>query len=277
MRALRALVIVLFALWAAVGLLLWWFQERLLFPGAYADEGAVALALDPEAARVAGATPRRLTTADGVHVLSWHYAHGGRGTVLYVGGNAEHVASSRALAEALRAQGWDLLVLVPRGFPGSEGAPSEEGFARDMRAAWAYLTGPLHLRPEQIVVHGRSMGGGVVGLLLDEIRPAGWVFESTYDSLDEMAWHQYPFYPVSWLLRFHLATVRRANLAHGPVLQVHAATDEVIPLARAQALADALRDGTFIVAPTGDHQRSVLSAWPEARAAWEALLAGAAR
>ncbi|HMV68043.1 MAG TPA: alpha/beta hydrolase, partial [Myxococcota bacterium] len=217
-----------------------------------------------------------LTAQDGVHVLTWHYAGGGHGTVLYVGGNAEHVASSRALAEALRERGWDLLVLVPRGFPGSEGYPTEVGFARDVRAAWAYLTGPLHVRPEHVVMHGRSMGGGVVGLLLGEIRPGGWVFESTYDSLDAMAWHEYPYYPVSWMLRFHLNTASRANLGAGPALVAHAATDEVIPVARARALADALRDATVVIAPEGDHQRSILSSSPEANAAWTALLASAA-
>ena len=263
--------------WFLPGLGLWAFQDRIIFPLAYEGAEATETALDANLAASRGAVLRRLTAADGTHVLSWHYAGGGKGTVLYVGGNAEHVTASTGLARALAEQGWDLFVLVPRGYPGSEGRPSEPGFALDVRAAWAYLTGPLHQPPSSIVLHGRSLGGGAIGLLLEEVKPGGVVLESTFDALTAVAEERFPVYPVSWLLRTRFDTASRARAVTAPVLVVHSRTDEVVPFDRGDALARAFSEATFVAAQSGSHASSLILSHAEARAAWVALLASVAQ
>jgi hypothetical protein len=263
----------------AVCAAMWAMQERLMFPLAFAGQEAAALASDEVNAARLGARVRSLTTVDGARVLSWHYGlpEGARaGVVLYVGGNAEHVVSSVGLARALAEQGWELFVLVPRGYPGSEGDPSEAAFEQDMRAAWSYLTGTLAVPPANVVLHGRSLGGGIIGTVIDEVRPGAVVFESTFDSIAAVAADTYPVLPVQTLIRNRFDTAVRAQHLECPTLVVHARTDEVVPFARGEALAGALRSPTVVFTSSGSHQQSLLLSNPEAHAAWRALLAGRA-
>lgn len=271
------LVVLVGLAWLVPGIGLWALQDRIIFPLAFAPPEAAETALDPALAAARGAVVRQLTASDGTRLLAWHYAAGGRGTVLYVGGNAEHVTVSAGLARALAAQGFDLFVLVPRGYPGSEGRPSEAGFALDVRAAWAMLTGPLAVPPSSIVLHGRSLGGGVIGLLLDEVQPGAVVMESTFDALTAVAGERFPVYPASLLLRSSFATATRAPAVTAPVLVVHSRTDEVVPFDRGEALARTFVGATFVPAQSGSHASSLILSHPEAHAAWVALLASVAQ
>lgn len=274
LRLLVVLLVAALGTWVAGGLYLWSAQESMLFPGAFHLEDGPAVRAELSQRAVAhGVTEHHVTTEDGIRLLLWHHPAEGRRAVLYIGGNAERIDSSLGLGEALGARGWDLVVVAVRGFPGSEGLPTEVGVRQDALAAWRFITDDLGIPADHVVLHGRSMGGGVIGTVMHELEPAGVIMESTFDSIVEMARLVARFWPVDSLLRHRLATVERAPLVTRPVLQVHSRQDEVVPFSRGLALSRAWTDATFVAVDGIGHQQSALLSHPDGRAAWSAFLA----
>lgn len=234
LQVVRATVLVAAGVYVGWGALLWWFQERLLFlpPGGIGRD-----ALDQAAVEV-GATPLDLTAADGVRVYAWHRPAARRPErrprlAVYFGGNAEVVSDNLPLHRLLLGAGFDVLALSYRGYPGSDGAPSEAGLGRDAEAAWGWATGPGGFPPDRIVLYGRSLGGGVAAqLAAGPANPAGMVLESTFSSVTEIARSSVARgYPVSWLLRNPFDSRARAPQFAVPVFVAHSTDDEVIPAA----------------------------------------------
>ncbi len=273
LRLVRPLAIGLGATWLLAAFVLWLFQERLLFhpPGVGRDQ------LDAAAAEV-GARPLDLVAADGTRLYAWHRSsgQGGRRLVLHFPGNAETVADNLALQRLLVTHGWDVLVGGYRGYPGSEGAPSEEGLALDAEAAWAWAVGPGGYPPERVVVHGRSLGGGVAARLVDgPANPAGLILESTFGSIREIASRRFSLFPVGLLLRHPFDTRERAPRLGVPVLLLHAEADTLIPAdLGGRALRPVIAEVDYLEVGGGlghDHCLPVSS--PEAKAAYLSFLA----
>lgn len=207
------------------GALLWSLQESLLFP---TPGGIDRASLDLGAGEV-GAETFDLVTADGVALYGWHYPVHGRRIALYFPGNAETVAGNIPLHRLLTANDWDVAVVAYRGYPGSSGRPSEEGLVKDAEALWDWALAAGYT-PDSIVLHGRSLGGGVAAHLAERRNPAGLILESSFRSVRVVAQRYAPLHPVDWLLRHPFDTEERAPLVGVPTLIVHSNADRVIPV-----------------------------------------------
>lgn len=224
---LEFLIVATVATWLGLGLLMWAGQERLIFPA----PGQVPRDLMDRMAAQAGAVPLALTAEDATPLYAWHAANGHKRLVLFFHGNGEPVYEYGPVFAWLRRAGWDAMVFAYRGYPGSGGSPSEAGIALDARAAWAWATGPGGYEPARVVLHGRSLGGGVAaGLVAGGARPGGLVLEQTFASVRELAWRQAPLWPVDHLLRHPFDTRSRAQALDLPVLVMHSTDDQVIPV-----------------------------------------------
>ena len=257
----------LFLSYAGVVVLLWLLQERLIFPAPAVDRTD----LDAFAHR-AGIQVIDYTAADNTPLYAWHHHSEGERLIIYLPGNGEAVISGLALHTDLVERGWDVLVPAYRGYPGSGGRPSEAGMRDDARTTWQLATEELGFSPDRIVIHGRSLGGGVAGTVLPDLQPAGFVFESTFCSLREVASSTYPFFPVRWLLRHSFETGERAPDARAPALVMHSRSDEMIPVQQARDLADRLPDVTYVEIDGIGHNESAIHQDPSAaRAYWQYL------
>jgi fermentation-respiration switch protein FrsA (DUF1100 family) len=224
----RMVLVAVAIVYVAVGAGLWLFQDRLIYP---APGGIGRSSLDGAAAEV-GAEPLDLSASDGTRLYGWRLgSHAGQRLLLYLHGNGEAITDYVPLYRILVREGWDVLAVAYRGYPGSEGRPSERGLGLDAEAAWVWATGPGGYRPDRVVVHGRSLGGGVAAMLVSgDANPAGLVLESTFGSVVELARRVAPLYPVSWLLRSPFDTRARAPMLGVPVLLMHSRDDQVIPV-----------------------------------------------
>ena len=93
-----------------------------------------------------------------------------RGTVLYAHGNAETMATRAWLADRLSRRGFDVLLFDYRGYGLSEGRASEEGLARDARAAWRHIVAERGVAPDRVVLMGHSLGSAVATRLALEVQ-----------------------------------------------------------------------------------------------------------
>ena len=80
--------------------------------------------------------------------------------MLVFNGNGGNRALRAPLAKALTglAEPVGVLLFDYRGYGGNAGSPSEEGLARDARAALGYLGSRAGVDPDRIVYFGESLG-----------------------------------------------------------------------------------------------------------------------
>ncbi|NNM04982.1 MAG: alpha/beta hydrolase, partial [Gemmatimonadetes bacterium] len=127
-----------------------------------------------------------------------------------------------------------------RGYGGSGGKPSEEGFQLDAQAGWRFLMEQVG-NHNRIVLFGRSMGGGVAARLAATHRPGALVLESAFTSLAEIGKSVYPFLPRFLLLRLETAFATRQWVqdTDAPLLVIHGTEDQLVPLAMGREIFEA--------------------------------------
>lgn len=195
-------------------------------------------------------------TEDGETLRGWLVRHPRpRGTVLFLHGNAGDIGDRVPTAALLQRLGVEVLLMDYRGYGRSTGRPSEAGTYRDAAAMWRWLTEERGVAAARIVLHGRSLGGGVAAWLAARTRPAGLILESTFTSLPEVAARLYPFLPVRRLMRVRYPVVEHIRRLRAPLLVIHSPEDRLIPFAHAEAiLAAAPVERKRLVRIRGSHE-----------------------
>ncbi len=84
----------------------------------------------------------------------------GTATVLYFGGNAEDVLYTAESANRLHAR--RMLVTAYRGYGGSQGKPGQEALYQDSLAIYDETLRRPGVRPQDVVVLGRSLGSDTI-------------------------------------------------------------------------------------------------------------------
>ncbi|MBA2769987.1 MAG: alpha/beta fold hydrolase [Sporichthyaceae bacterium] len=215
--------------------LLWAFQRQLVY---FPTQGAVP----PAATVLPGAREVVLETDDGLSLNAWYLPaeHADRGMgVLVANGNAGDRSARAPLAEALSARGLTVLLFDYRGYGENPGSPSEQGLARDARAAYRFLVEEVGIGPERLVYFGESLGAAVVTELATERPPAGLVLRSPFVDLASVGHSHYPFLPVRALLRDRYPLAEQLAAVSAPVTVVYGSEDSVVPAEQSRAVAKA--------------------------------------
>lgn len=160
--------------------------------------------------------------------------------VVYCHGNAEHVADQANLVFRLQSYlSATVFVFDYRGYGRSRGKPTERGCIEDGMAAQRWLAEREGVRTEDIVVMGRSIGGGVAVAMAAEQGARTLVLENTFSRMTDAAAVLYPFLPVRLVMRNRYNSVRRIQNYHGPLFQCHGTGDEIVPIELGRRLFDA--------------------------------------
>lgn len=231
---------------------LYLFQESyVFFPSRAVHATPAAVGLDYDDVRV--------ETDDGVIIHGWFLpAAGARFTVLFLHGNAGNISHRLDSLRLFHRLGLNILIMDYRGYGRSQGRPSEQGTYQDAEAAWRYLVRTRGIPPEQVLVFGRSLGGGVATWLALEHPVGGLIIESTPTSVPDMGTEVYPFLPVRLLARLHYNTLRRIPDVNVPVLVIHSSDDEIVPARHGRRIFAAAREPKAFLAIRGDHNGGFL-------------------
>ncbi len=195
-------------------------------------------------------------SADGTQLHGWFMDHPQRRAVaLWLHGNAGNIAGRIETLRLLNER-HKLAVMIfdYRGYGRSEGKPNERGILMDARAARRWLSDRTEVGQSDIVLMGRSLGGGVAVDLAANDGARGLVLASTFTSLPQAANHHFPLLPTSVLMTQRLDSLAKINRYHGPLLQSHGTADKVIPYAMGQQLFEKANEPKrFISIPDGGH------------------------
>lgn len=181
----------------------------------------------------AGEVP--LTARDGVKILAWFVPpRDGNPVVLYFHGNGGALADRVPRFVPLVADGTGLLALSYRGYGGSSGSPSEDGFIADANAAYDFALSKFPA--DKIVLWGESIGSGVALALAAEKTVAAIILEAPFTSAADVGAKVYPFAPVRLLMKDQFRSDLRIPKVKAPLLIMHGAADAVVPVAFGERL-----------------------------------------
>jgi fermentation-respiration switch protein FrsA (DUF1100 family) len=185
--------------------------------------------ISPAAAGLPGAEEAVLETGDGERVIAWHIPpRGDKPVVIYFHGNGEVVASRLERHRNLTESGNGLVALSYRGYMGSSGSPTEQGLLLDAEAAYRFAS--MRHPENPIVVWGHSLGSGVAVALAARHAVAKLILEAPFTSTAEVAAGLFPFVPVQWLMHDQFHSDQRIDAVRAPLLIMHGARDDVIPI-----------------------------------------------
>ena len=196
-----------------------------------------------------------LNTPDGETLHAWWLEiKNAEKTILYFQGNGTNVSHKTPRWNTFRNMGVNGLMIDYRGYGKSTGrVKSEEDIYTDGLTAWNFLTTEKKLHPRNIIIWGRSLGGGVAAEIAQFKDCAALILESTFYLLDEIVQRQYWFLPTNWLLNFHFENGRKVKKVKAPVVIIHSADDDYIPFSHADRLFEAAADPKFLIETTGSH------------------------
>lgn len=241
-NTLIRLLVIAVVCYAGIALLLYLFQDRMVFlPAIAGGSGStpedIGLAFDEV----------WLETTDGERLHAWWIPHPrARATLIFSHGNAGNITHRLESLRIFHALGLDTLIYDYRGYGASSGRASEAGLYRDASAAWDWVTDHKHVAPNRVLLFGRSLGGAVSARLASRVEAGGLILESTFTSVPDLGQQLYWWLPVRWLSRMEFDT--EAYLANSdlPVLIVHSPDDEIVPFSHAERLLDAAGDGELL-------------------------------
>jgi fermentation-respiration switch protein FrsA (DUF1100 family) len=199
---------------------------------------------------------------DGLQLRAWFLARSAdpAPTVLVLHGNGGNRADRAALASALAARGYAVLLSDYRGYGGNSGRPDEQGLAADARGALAWLDRHPRVDGSRIALFGESLGAAVAVGLASEVEPAALILRSPFTSLGEIARHHYPGVPTA-VLPDRYPTIDRIPSIGAPTMVIAGDRDEIVPLAQSERVfAAASEPKRLLVLPGVDHNDLVLLA-----------------
>jgi len=206
----------------------------------------------------AGAEDVWMETSGGVKLHGWWKPVPGSDLVtLFLHGNAGNVTHRGAHILEVTAAGSSILVIDYEGYGKSGGRPSETALYRDAETAYAYLTGKGY-PPEQIILHGESLGTAVA-LHLAAGKPVGGVIlEAPLTSARDVAGRILPLVGPLLVRGFDSKAVIGAIGA--PLLIIHGDHDEVIPFKMGRALFEMASEPKSFWAVEGAGHNNIIEA-----------------
>lgn len=174
-------------------------------------------------------------------------------TILFSHGNAGNLGDKLDSIGIFRGLGFNVLAYDYGGYGQSGGTTHEARMVEDIVAVWEYAVNELNIPPDQMIVHGRSMGGGPTAHLATRVSAGAVVLESTFCSLTELITARYRYLP-KWLFgRNRFDTLSRIGDIDSPVLIIHSEEDSTIPYEQGERLYDAASDSKAFLKISGEH------------------------
>jgi fermentation-respiration switch protein FrsA (DUF1100 family) len=183
-----------------------------------------------------------------------------KGQILLFHGNAGNIGDRVAHIAYLTGAGFDVLAFDYSGYGRSRGRPSEHATYADARLAHDAL---MDRNPDHVIYLGESLGGAVALELAIERPPAALVLQSAFTSIRHMARLHYPFIPRA-LVPDAYPSLRLVRTLEAPLLVLHGAHDEIVPLMDGEALYEAAPEPKRLTVLDAGHNDMVGPRWIEA-------------
>ena len=233
------------AIYLGLALVLSFFQNQLIFPGAATQGHPDAIVRPTGGAEIVNLKTK---TGDTVAALfgpalnadgSPHSDAKHRPTILYFYGNGMCMADCEGEFAKLRRRGFNVIVAEFVGYGMSSGTPSEAGVYATADACFDHLLARSDIDPKKIVPFGWSLGGAAAVHLASTRTVPALVIASSFTSLKELAHRLFPYMPTSLIVKHHFDNETKLHQIKCPVLIIHGRHDRIVPFDMSGKLHDA--------------------------------------
>lgn len=264
MNKIKKLMFWLVGIYLLIGVLLYFFQERMLFlpetlPTDYVfkfDTPFEEVFLDVE---------------DGARLHAIHFKNENPyGLILYFHGNAGSLKRWGTLVQPLVAKNYDVLVMDYRTYGKSDGNINENKLLADALKWYEYAT--KHYKESEITLYGRSLGTGFASYVASQNMPRQLILETPYSSISDVASIRFPIYPAKLLVRYEFEPILYLEETDIPISIFHGTDDTVVPYRYGEKLFNSLGTKTkrLITIPGGNHNN--LSVYPDFQRGIDSIL-----
>jgi uncharacterized protein len=227
-KTILSLVVIGAILYILVCILLYFFQEKLLFfPEKIEKDFQFSFNQKFE--------EKYTKSKDGIilHGILFK-AESSRGLIFYLHGNGGAINSWGEVAKFYNDLGYDAFILDYRGYGKSDGEiKSQVDLFDDIECAYNDLK--KEYSEDKIIVLGYSLGTGLAAHLCQTHRPKILILQAPYLSMVNMMEIKYSFIP-SFILKYRLETSKYLQNCKSPIVLFHGIDDKLIPKACSETL-----------------------------------------
>lgn len=204
----------------------------------------------------------KLETPDSEQIYAW-FIPGERKSpvILFCHGNSSNMSSPAHLQimNIFNSLKMSAIIFDYRGFGKSSGSPDELGSYLDVETVWSYLVLERKFSPEDIVIWGRSLGGGVASYLaMKKKNCQALVLEASFLSVVDVARRLVPFLPLSIIIHHNYPVKKYISVIDCPILIFHSKDDETVPFAHGKKLFDLANEPKSFIELSGSHNLGFL-------------------
>ncbi len=199
-----------------------------------------------------------LKASDGVNLSGWFIpSRNCKEVILFLHGNGGNISTRLTLIDYFnRKIGLSVFIIDYRGYGKSEGRTTEAGTYLDARAAWDYLIVSKKIKPENIIIYGRSLGGPIAARLAGEVGAKLLILDSTFTSMKDIAAEMYPYLPVRRFFKYDYPTISYLKSVKCPLLIIHSSGDDRIPFSHASKLYNNANEPRQVLKISGTHRKN---------------------
>lgn len=239
-KRIRKWLIIVFIIYIAGGIGLYFFQEQMIFhPQRLPNDHVFKFEIPFKEINLPVNNEKNLniiqfTVPDSIS----------KGVVLYFHGNTRNIERYAPFAANFTKYNYEVWMMDYPGFGKSTGERSEQAMYDDSELF--YKMAMARFPADSIIIYGKSIGTGVASRLASRVDCKRLLLETPYYSLDALLNHYAFIYPVSWLTKYHFPTYEFFENIDAPVSIFHGTDDQVIPYSQAERL-HKLKPGTELI------------------------------
>lgn len=175
-----------------------------------------------------------------------------KGVVLYFHGNRRNIERYAPFASYFTKNQYEVWMMDYPGFGKSTGKCTEDILYAD--ALLLYNMAKARFSNDRIIVYGKSMGTGIAAQLASIKDCKRLILETPYYDFPSVLKRYLPIYPMNWILRYELPTHVYLPRVAGPITIFQGTDDGIISYNNAKRLIPFLdNDDEFIPIQGGSH------------------------
>ena len=197
----------------------------------------------------------KVKTKDNIELISWFHKKNLKDykTILFLHGNAGSLENRIHKINHFKDIDVNFLIIAWRGFSGNKGKPTEKGLYEDANSAIKWLNS-RGIKNENIIIYVESLGTGVATEIGQKNFFAGLILESPFTSMIDAGKNNYPFLPVSFLLKDKYESNKKIKNIKSPILIMHGKADKIVPFYMGKKLYELANEPKyFYVSEYDDH------------------------
>jgi pimeloyl-ACP methyl ester carboxylesterase len=171
-----------------------------------------------------------------------------KGIVIYFHGNKGNITTYAGRMPVFLKNHYNVLIMDYPGFGKSTGSNTEEALYHD--ALLMYQLAKNYFQADSIIVYGQKLGTAMASYVASRRRCKALILESPFYSMDVLAKHYFPIYPVQRSLKYHFPVYHYIQRTAAPVFIFYKAKDR----SRVKRLEPLLKPGDQFMAVSADDQ-----------------------